>query len=166
MTEKQQIGLEILEWINKDQNYTRLLIPYALSIGAITEEQASICKAELDAYYRETGQTATHRDEVFMALMPILGFSKCKVLYQLVMQLPKYHYERTTFKAHDEEIRKSFPGMSTHVYFKIVKELIEEGYITKESGRNKVKLYTVNFPVLESKYKDSVKNREVQIENA
>jgi len=154
MTEREKIGREIFHWIDKDPNYTRVLIPYALQIGAITVEEAEICKIDLEKYYKKKGVKNTHRDEVFMALMPVLGFSKSRILYQLVENLPKYHAGELTTFSHDESIRKTFKGMSTASYYKYIKELRDSGFIQQIKVDGK-KAYKISFTLMDKIYNES-----------
>jgi len=151
MTEREKIGKEIFTWIDKDPMYTLVLIPYAVSIGAITPDEGSACKKDLEEYYEKNKVEKTHKDKVFMVIFPILGFSKSKVLYNLITQLPDYVVDGTTLRINEDHILKQFDNMSTHAFYRIMNELESDGYITKGKNKGK-KVYTINFNAIEDTY--------------
>jgi hypothetical protein len=161
VNDKKSIGKEILYWIDRDEQYTRLLIPYALSVGAITEDEAEKCKADLNAYYADKPKTKKNE---LGNLIPSIGFAMTKILYNIVDQLPQYQAYDTTLYAHDTKIIKSFDKMGTMAYYSMVDSLQTMGFITK-GKHDKKKTYTINFKVIEEAIKTakkSDKNRELQ----
>jgi len=161
MTEKQKIGNELRVWLDKDPQYCMILIPMALQMGVITEEQAEICKADLELYYQARGLTNKHRTEAFAALMPILGFSRLKILYNMVEQLPYRHAGGTAFYSDDKAITKKFDGMGSIAYYKYVNDLCDMGYIIKSKREGK-KVYIIDFGKLENEYQKTVKNNRIE----
>ena len=157
MTEKEKIGRELREWLDKDPQYCMILIPYALQIGVITNEEAEICRADLERYYNITGATSDHRNKVFSAIIPELGFSACKILYNIVCQLPDRHAKDYALFPDDVKIRKQFDGMGSIQYYTYINGLVTDGYISKgkQDGR---KTYIIHFDKMESVYEKSTKN--------
>ena len=159
MTEKQKIGHELRTWLDKDPQYCMILIPMALQMGVIDEAEAAICKADLEVYYQSRGMTNKHRTEAFSALLPFLGFSRLKILYNLVEQLPYRHAGGTSLHPDDKAIIKKFEKMGSIAYYRYINELCDLGYIIKGKKTGK-KVYTIDFGKMENVYQGTLKGNE------
>lgn len=141
---KSEIGLELRKFLDIDPQYCRMLIPYAYQKGAITREEAEIAFKDLNEYYEKTQKTDTTKMQKLSALLPVLGFSKLKVLYNLIEQLPSRVYKDFEMFPDDKKIMGTFAKIKPIEYYGIITSLVKLGYIAKGKQEGK-KTYIINF---------------------
>lgn len=141
---KEEIGRELRKFIDSDPQYCRMLIPYAFQKGTITREEAEIAFKDLNDYYEKTQKTDTTKMRKLSALLPVLGFSKLKVLYNLIEQLPSRVYKDFELFPDDKKIMGTFTKIKPIEYYGIITNLVKLGYIAKGKQEGK-KTYIINF---------------------
>lgn len=146
MEERNKILKEILTWLEYDKQYVYTLNVYALQQGLITEQEALQVKETLDKHYSLTSNKQSKANKYMMKVFEEIGFSKTKVLWNLIDQFPKYIVgkpEDCTFIAHDESnIRKL--KVSSIKYYNVINELEKLGYIKKKMINSKM-TYKIDF---------------------
>ena len=154
---KSEIGNELRKFLDIDPQYCRMLIPYAYQKGTITREEAEIAYKDLNEYYKETQKTDTAKMQKLSALLPVIGFSKLKVLYNLIEQLPSRVYKDFEMFPDDKKIMGTFAKIKPIEYYGIITNLVKLGYISKGKQEGK-KTYIINF----DKIDETVRKNQVK----
>ena len=152
---KEEIGRELRKFIDSDPQYCRMLIPYAFQKGTITREEAETAYKDLNDYYEKTQKTDTTKMRKLSSLLPVLGFSKLKVLYNLIEQLPSRVYKGFELFPDDKKIMGTFTKIKPIEYYGIIANLVKLGYIAKGKQEGK-KTYIINFKKIDEMVKGAV----------
>ena len=99
-----------------------------------------------------TQKTDTTKMQKLSALLPVLGFSKLKVLYNLIEQLPARIYKDFELFPDDKKIMGTFAKIKPIEYYGIITSLVKLGYIAKGKQEGK-KTYINNFAKIDEMVK-------------